>query len=121
MEFANQYKTITSQEKSVIYNTTKSILVNKEEIWIKHNNNNLFDITMGSKHGAEICELVGLYILQELKQIIPKQIVGIYRDDGIIAMNKSISTVEVEKMKKELHKFAKSIEIKINKIIISNI
>ena len=52
---------------------------------------------MGSKHGAEISELVGLYILEGLKQILPNQIIGIYRDDGLIAMDKSTSNVEVEK------------------------
>ena len=52
----------------------------------QNENNELFDITMGSKHGAEISELVGLYILQGLKQIIPKNIVGIYRDDSLVAM-----------------------------------
>jgi len=67
---------------------------------------------MGSKHGAEISELVGLYILQGLKEIIPQHIVGIYRDDGLIAMKKGTSNGEVDKIKKEMHKFAKSMEIK---------
>ena len=66
---------------------------------------------MGSKYGAEISELVGLYILQGLKQIIPKHIVGIYRDDGLIAMKKDTSNAEVEKIKKKMQKFAKSIHI----------
>ena len=101
--FANRYKNVTKEEKKIIYNASKSILVNQEDIWIKkgqNDSNQLFDITMGSKHGAEITELVGLYILQGLKQIIPEQIVGIYRDDGLIAMKKSTSNVEVENKKK---------------------
>ena len=51
-----------------------------------------------SKHGDEISELIGLYILQGLKQIIPKHIVGIYRDDGVVAMEKGTCKVEVEKI-----------------------
>ena len=67
----------------------------------KNKSNELFDITMGSKHGAEISELVGLYILQGLKEIIPQHIVGIYRDDGLIAMKKGTSNGEVDKIKKK--------------------
>ena len=59
----------------------------------RNENNELFDITMGSKHGAEISELVGQYILQGLKLIIPKHIVGIYKDDGLIAMKKVTNNV----------------------------
>ena len=35
------------------------------------NENKLFDITMGGKHGAEVCELFWLYILLVLKDILP--------------------------------------------------
>ena len=92
-----------------MYNAKKSILVNQGDIWTtksRNENNELFDITMGSKHGAEISELVGQYILQGLKLIIPKHILGIYRDDGLIAMEQATSYVEVEKTKQEIHKFA---------------
>ena len=42
---------------------------------------------MGSYDGAEICELVGLYILHKLTSgkdpIFEKENCGIYRDDGL--------------------------------------
>ena len=60
--------------------------------------NKLFDITMGGKHGAEICELIGLYILQGLKDILPNLIIGLYRDDGLIAVEKKLSNLEIEKI-----------------------
>ena len=104
IEFASNYETITEQDKSIIDNAAKSVLVDKEEIWTKQSisekDNELFDITMGSRHGAEISELVGLYILQGLKQTLPDKIIGIYRDDGLIALDKSTSNVEIEKIKK---------------------
>ena len=40
------------------------------------------------------------------KKIIPIHILGIYRDDGLIAMEQATSYVEVEKTKQEIHKFA---------------
>ena len=52
-----------------------------------------------------------LYILQGLNNILPKFIIGLYRDDGLIAVDKKLSNVEVEKIKKKLHKFTKSIGI----------
>ena len=118
LNFANKTTKITQQEKNIIFNAAKSVLYNQEEVWIKRKNDNndenkLFDITMGGKHGAEVCELIGLYILQGLKNILPNFIIGLYRDDGLIAVDKKLSNVEIEKIKKKLHKFTKSIGINI--------
>ena len=45
------------------------------------NNSNLFDVTMGSYDGAEICELVGLFILNHLGKTFGKlENIGLYRD-----------------------------------------
>ena len=55
---------------------------------------------MGGKHGAEVCELIGLYILQGLKNILPNFIIGLYRDNGLIAVDKKLSNVEIEKSRK---------------------
>ena len=38
---------------------------------------------MGSYDGAEICELVGLFILNSLGKKFGKENVGLYRDDGL--------------------------------------
>ena len=38
---------------------------------------------MGSYDGAEVCELVDLYMLDQLKQRFPKDDLGLYRDDGL--------------------------------------
>ena len=45
----------------------------------------LFDETMGSYDGAEICELVGIYILNILANKYDKNNIGLYRDDGLVA------------------------------------
>ena len=57
-------------------------------MWIKKNNSE-FDVTMGSYDGAEICELVGLFLLHELSTIIPKDLTGLYRDDGLAILQNS--------------------------------
>ena len=54
--------------------------------WAKKNSVNTFDVTMGSFDGAKICELVGLYILNTLEKRFGSN-VGLYRDDGLAAIN----------------------------------
>ena len=44
----------------------KSLLFNNTDIWIKESGDLDFDVTMASFDGAELCELVGLYILHIL-------------------------------------------------------
>ena len=41
---------------------------------------------MGSYDGAEICELVGIYILTRLATVIKKIDCGLYRDDGLLIL-----------------------------------
>ena len=63
------------------------LLFNDNKTWVKNDNNSLFDITMGSYDGAEICELVGLFILNQLSEKFGKNNVGLYRDDGLMLIN----------------------------------
>ena len=63
---------------------------------------------MGSYHGAEVCELVGLYMMSELCKLIPKSHVGLYRDDGLAIIKKQ-SGYMTEKLKKNIYKIAKEI------------
>ena len=43
----------------------------------------MFDVPMGSFHGAEVCDLVGLHLLSKLKGCFKNNSVGLYRDDGL--------------------------------------
>ena len=61
----------------------ESLLFSKSDIWIKKNGDSDFDMTMVSFDGAELCELVGLYILQILGGKYGKHRIGLYRDDGL--------------------------------------
>ena len=45
--------------------------------------NSAFDITMGSFDGAEICELVRLYLLHQMRKNFPDINIGLYRDGGL--------------------------------------
>ena len=69
----------------------------------------LHDINMGSKHGAEICELVGLYLLKGTESILNKESSRIYRDDGLIAIPNKTSRNAMEKLKKKMQEYVKRI------------
>ena len=74
---------ITSEEIDIIMSAKNTILSNNNRPWQKTDAEDLFDVTMGSYDGAETCELVGTYILSEINNIIPKENIGLYRDDGL--------------------------------------
>ena len=56
---------------------------------------------MGIFDGAEIRELVGLYLLDKLSSLIGRENVGLYRYDGLAAINSSSGPV-LDKMGKNI-------------------
>ena len=45
--------------------------------------NREFDVTMGSKDGAETCKPVGLLLLYSIGKELNKNNIGLCRDDGL--------------------------------------
>ena len=101
---------ISDDELKILKNARKSFLFNMEGSWVKKNNPT-FDVTMGSLDGAELCEMVGLYILNELSKIIPKENIGLYRDDGLALVNGS--GPQMERLRKDIHKLFKSMKLNV--------
>ena len=62
IDYARSFVSISSKEEETIMHCRKSLIFNNSDIWIKKDGNKEFDVTMGSFDGAEICELLGLYI-----------------------------------------------------------
>jgi hypothetical protein len=67
---------------------------------------------MGCFDGAEICELVGLYILNDLSRKFEKDFVGLYRDDGL-ALIKGKSGRVIDNARKDLCKLFRQYDLKI--------
>ena len=67
---------------------------------------------MGCFDGAEVCELVGSYILQQLSQLFEHHSVGLYSEDGL-AILKGLSRPETERVNKKLIKVFKDCELKV--------
>ena len=58
---------------------------------------------MGCFDGAEMCELMGTFILNKLKNVLQKNTFGLYRDVGL-AVIKGLSGPEIERLKKNVVK-----------------
>ena len=78
----------------------KTLLFNKNEPWIKKSGEENFDLSMGCYDGTEVCELVGTYILNKLKNVTNKENIGLYRDDGL-RIFQNIPKIEIERKKKQ--------------------
>ena len=57
-----------------------------------------FDVAMGTYDGAEVCELVGTFLLEKISKTCNKCDIGLYRDDGL-AVFRNKSGTQLEKTK----------------------
>ena len=61
----------------------------------------LFDVTMGCFDGAEVCRLVGAFVLATLSKAVPSSDIGLYRDDGLGALRSTPGT-EADRIRKDV-------------------
>lgn len=60
------------------------MLFSLDVLWVKKDVcDGLFDVIMGFYDGVELCELVVVYMFNLLKRICG-DIIGLYRDDGLV-------------------------------------
>ena len=79
ISFAASLIDIEANIINTINHARKSLLFDDDGAWVKKDGNPLFDFTMGSFDGAEVCELVGLYLLNKIKSLLASDSVGLYR------------------------------------------
>ena len=72
----------------------KTLLFNEKNPWVKRCGDEDFDVPMGCYDGAEVCELVGFYLLKKVSNIVDKKSIGLYRDDGLAVLQ----TFQFEKL-----------------------
>ena len=66
----------------------------------------LFDVSMGAYDTAEVCELIGMFLLNLLGRQYDTKNIGLYRYDGLSTF-KNCSGPQMEKIKKQLQKVFK--------------
>ena len=62
LKFAESYTDISDEDKKIINHSRKSLLFNNQQAWIKKESG-LLDVTMVAYDGAEVCGLVGSFLL----------------------------------------------------------
>ena len=89
LKFAKEKVQMSNDDKKIIYHARKSLLFNEESTWMKKDG--LFDVTMGAYDGAEVCELVGTFLLDKVSEKYEKSSIGLYRYDGLpVFKNKAV-------------------------------
>ena len=63
----------SEKDISIIMRSRRTLLVNNKDPWLKKSGNEEFDVPMGCFDGAEVCELVGVYILHLLRTVMRKE------------------------------------------------
>ena len=101
ISFAKNYTTISDRDIDIIMLCRKSLLFDNETAWTKKNHSSMFDVTMGSFDGAEVCELIGLFLLNNLSEKYGKNNVGLYRDDGLVLL-RNASGSQSERTRKDI-------------------
>ena len=104
IDWATQFTAITDSDIRIIKHARKSLLFHDGLPWVKRDSSNAFDVTMGSFDGAEICELVGLFILSKLKDTFGNNI-GLYRDDGLVLLDTKSGRLSDKARKDLTHAF----------------
>ena len=102
LDFASQFINITHHDRNTIMHARKSLLFVQEKPWRKKNTQSMFDVTMDSYDGAEVCELVGLFILHKLKTRLNNENIGLYRDDGLVAF-RNMGPRTADNIRKKFH------------------
>ena len=70
-----------------------------------------FDVTMGSFDGAEVCELVGIFILCFLAKLINKNDCGLYTDDGLLIL-RNVNGQQTDQIRKNIIKYLKILPLR---------
>ena len=86
LKFTKQRININKNDLRIINHCYKLLLFSDNKSWKKKTTDSCFEATMGSFDGAEICELVGLYIRSKVEKILSKSNFGLYRDDVLVLL-----------------------------------
>ena len=105
IQFPKEHVPITRKDVEVIFHARKSVLYNDGEPWVKKEGGS-FGVTMGAYDGAEVCELIAIYMLYLIGKKYDSKNIGLYRDDGL-AIFKNVSGPASEKIKKQLQSLFK--------------
>ena len=106
IEFAKTIADISDKDVSVIMQSRETLLLSVKVPWVEKEGGKDFDVSVGCYDGTEVCEIVGSYILNLLRNILYKDLVGLYWDDGL-AIAGTLSGPETNRKRKAITKLFK--------------
>ena len=84
IQYASEITEITNCGISIIKHSWKTpLLFNNNQPWRKKSVDPDFGVPVGFYDGAEVCELVGIYILNKVSNITDIDSIGLYHDNGL--------------------------------------
>ena len=63
IQFAKEHVPIARKDLEAIFHAWKSVLHDDGEPWVKKDSGSFLDVTMGAYDRAEVCELIGIYVI----------------------------------------------------------
>ena len=105
--FARSIIEIEDKTIGIINHARKSLLFHDGNAWVKKEGNPLFDVTIGSYDGAEVCELVGIYLLGKLAPLIGSKNVGFHRHNGLAVIHQA-NGPKIDRIRKDIIALFKS-------------
>ena len=119
LKWAKQFVDISNDEIDIIKETKKSLLYMNKEFWTKKGDQN-FDVAQGAFDSAEVCDIVGLFLLSELEKQKLNANTGKFRDDGLGVS--SATPRQIDQIKKKIcevyKKHGLSITVDANKKVV---
>ena len=98
--------------KYIFPDFNNTLLFNKKKSSVKKSGNQEFDEPMGCFDGAELCGIIGIYILTKLQSVLQKDNAGLYRDDGL-GVTKELPCAEMERKRKQIIEIFKKLRLSI--------
>ena len=84
----------------------QTLLFYDKQPWLKKTGTENFDLPMCCYDGAEVCELVECYILNQLSTVMINELFELCRNDGLGIMKK-MSGPEIKRKRKQIIKMFK--------------
>ena len=110
IDFAQTVTSISPNKLKTIRNARKTLLFNQGIAWQK--TTGLSDVTQGGLDSCQVCELVGLYLLNLMRDRFPMMNFGLYRDDGL-ACHRRIPGPTLDRYRKGIEDLFLENELKI--------
>ena len=109
--------TIPQKIIDVIFHSRKSLLYHNDDPRVKKDTSEEFEVTMGSYDCAEVCEIVGLFMLDVLSALFEKNYIGLHKDD-VLSIFRNYNGHQSNQVPKDLIKLYKknklNLDIKCN-------